>query len=68
MTSLKGKLYKIQIKTKDGQKQEYNMPYINSEPSEEEIIGFVDNFTSTLKGKVVEATWTFLREMTEREL
>jgi len=66
--TLIGKLYKIKLKTKEGQKEDYNMPYINSEPSEEEILGFLKNFRPNLFQKVASVEWEYLREMTEREM
>lgn len=66
--TLIGKLYKIKLTLQGGQKEEYNMPYINSEPNKEEVIGFVNNFRPSLKNKIVSLDWEFLRDMTEREM
>lgn len=66
--TLIGKLYKIKLTLRGGQKEEYNMSYINSEPSEEEILGFLKNFRPSFFSKVASAEWEFLREMTEREM
>jgi hypothetical protein len=63
-----GKYYKIKLTLQGGQKEEYNMPYINSEPSKDEIIGFIDNFRPSLKGKVVSVDWEYWRDMTDREM
>jgi hypothetical protein len=66
--TLTGKIYKIKLTLRGGQKEEYNMSYIGSEPSEDEILGFLKNFRPYLFSQVASADWEYLREMTEREM